>query len=167
MMDWDLNKVANIIILISAVIIAAKNIYAFFKKPVDKVADKARANEEKHIEEVIGKKIPTMFNEHCDVLMKSLDEIKEINVKQGQQLKDLQASVDKITDAEMDILRYNMNRIYYKYHPYKKILSADKKAFLKLYNDYKAMEGNTWIDELYKDLENWPIVSNEEDLYKN
>ena len=72
--------------------------------------------------------------------------------------------MDLLNAAQMDILRYNMNRIYYKYHPYKKILSADKKAFLKLYNDYKAMKGNTWIDELYKDLETWPIVSSEEDL---
>jgi hypothetical protein len=32
---FSLNELANLIILISAVIIAAKNIYAFFKKPVD------------------------------------------------------------------------------------------------------------------------------------
>jgi hypothetical protein len=43
-------------------------------------------------------------------------------------------------------MRYNMNRIYYKYQPYKKILEYDKKAFMKFYKDYHQMGGNTWID---------------------
>jgi len=47
------------------------------------------------------------------------------------------------------MMRYNMNKIYYQYRPYKKILSADKKAFIKIYNDYKPMGGNSWIDALY------------------
>jgi len=46
----------------------------------------------------------------------------------------------------MDLMRYNMNRLYYKYRPHKKILDCDKKAFIKLYNDYHDMGGNTWID---------------------
>jgi len=62
------------------------------------------------------------------------------------------------------MLRYNMNRIYYKYRPYQKILDADKKAFIKLYNDYKPMGGNSWIDSLYQELVNWPIIEFEEEL---
>ena len=56
------------------------------------------------------------------------------------------------------MLRYDMNKLYYKYRPYKKILSADKKAFMKLYQDYKMMDGNTWIDALYAEVVDWPIV---------
>ena len=61
-------------------------------------------------------------------------------------------------------MRYNMNKIYYKYRPYRKILSADKKAFIKIYNDYKSMDGNTWIDSLYAELKDWPIVEDEAEL---
>ena len=32
-----------------------------------------------------------------------------------------------------------MNRLYYKYRPFKKILDCDKKAFIKLYKDYHEM----------------------------
>ena len=60
-----------------------------------------------------------------------------------------------------------MNKLYYKYHPYKKILSADKKAFIKLYDDYKDMKGNTWIDALYNELITWEIVEDESELSKN
>jgi len=52
----------------------------------------------------------------------------------------------------MDLMRYNMNRLYYKYRPFKKILDCDKKAFMKLYNDYHDMGGNTWIDSLYNEV---------------
>jgi len=34
----------------SAVIIASKNIYSFFKKPVDDIQERARVNEEQRIE---------------------------------------------------------------------------------------------------------------------
>ena len=61
-------------------------------------------------------------------------------------------------------MRYNMNKIYYKYRPYRKILSADKKAFIKIYNDYKSMDGNTWIDALYSEVKDWPIVEDESEL---
>jgi len=63
------------------------------------------------------------------------------------------------------MMRYNMNKIYYKYRPYKKILSADKKAFMKIYNDYKSMDGNTWIDSLYTEVKDWPIVEEEQELH--
>lgn len=96
--------------------------------------------------------------------MKSLNEIKDLTLSQEERLKDIQKSVGLLNQGQLDMLRYNMNRIYYKYLPYKKIYSADKKAFLKLYNDYKAMDGNTWIDALYQELQQWPIVENEEEL---
>ena len=61
-------------------------------------------------------------------------------------------------------MRYNMNRLYYKYRPFKKILDCDKKAFIKLYNDYKPMGGNSWIDTLYNEVVTWEIIENENEL---
>ena len=57
-----------------------------------------------------------------------------------------------------------MNRLYYKYRPFKKILDCDKKAFIKLYNDYKPMGGNSWIDALYNEVVTWEIIENENEL---
>ena len=64
----------------------------------------------------------------------------------------------------MDVMRYDMNKIYYKYRPYKKILDCDKKAFIKFYTDYHEMGGNTWIDSLYKEVVTWEIVEDEREL---
>ena len=168
MWNLDLNQTANLIILISAVIIAAKNIWAFIKQPVDAAGKKIKSNSAKHIEEVLDakldEKLPELMSANCSVLMASLDEIKELNINQEEQLQDLQASLDLLNTSQLDMLRYSMNRIYYKYRPYKKILVADKKAFMKFYTDYKEMHGNTWIDSLYTELIEWPVVENQEEL---
>lgn len=79
-------------------------------------------------------------------------------------MKDLSQSMTLINEAQMDVMRYNMNRIYYKYRPYKKILDCDKKAFIKFYNDYHSMGGNTWIDTLYTEVITWEIVEDESEL---
>ena len=35
---------------------------------------------------------------------------------------------------------------------------------IKKYTDYKEMHGNTWIDSLYTELIEWPVVENQEEL---
>ena len=162
--DISLSEIANLIILVSAVIVAGKTIYSFFKKPVNDLAQRAHENEGKHIEEVLEEKVPPLLEQNCQVLMNSLNEIKTLTLNQEERLKDLQKSMDLLNTSQLDMLRYNMNRLYYKYRPYKKILDADKQAFIKLYSDYKEMHGNTWIDSLYDEVKEWPIVASQEEL---
>ena len=182
-----LTEVCNIIVLVSAVIIAGKNIWEFFKKPVDDLQVRANAREEEHIEEVIDRRVPELLAKHSEKVKGErnheeacraqsikddiiaavddrLDELKNMTVEQDKQLSSLIKSMDLLTQSQMDMMRYDMNRIYYKYHQYKKILSADKKAFIKIYHDYKSMDGNTWIDALYAELKDWPIVEDWSEL---
>lgn len=182
-----LNDLASIIVLISGVIIAIKNIYAFFKKPVEDLQKKARENEEKHIIQVFEEKIPELLKDHgksvgeerkkeTEALFNSLkdemleafddktEELKEIDLDQNKCIQRIQTSIDRLNESQLDTMRYNMNRIYYKYQPYKKILDYDKKAFMKFYTDYHQMGGNTWIDQLYNELKDWDTVQNISDL---
>ena len=160
----DLNNIANVIILISAVIIAIKTIYAFVKKPVEDVQKSVKEAEEQHIKDVLNQEMPGLLATNCEVIMSSLNEIKQMTLQQEDKLVALQASLDLINQALLDTMRYNMNRLYYKYRPYKKILDADKKAFMKFYTDYHSMGGNTWIDSLYQEVITWEIVGDESEL---
>ena len=160
----DLQEVCNLIILISAVIIAVKNIYGFLKKPVDDLHERTQSAEEEHIEQVINNKVPKILDQHQEVIVDSLEEIKALVLDQGRDLDKIQKSVDILNVSQMDLMRYNMNRLYYKYRPFKKILDCDKKAFMKLYSDYHEMGGNTWIDSLYNEVMQWEIVEDEGEL---
>ena len=183
----NLQEVCNVIILISAVIVAGKTIYGFLKKPVDDLHDKAYNTEERHIETVIEQKMPELLKDHGDavknerkketqdmmnsvkegileVLDDKIEELKEISLDQNRELMTIQKTVKQLNDSSMDVMRYDMNKIYYKYRPYKKILDCDKKAFIKFYTDYHEMGGNTWIDSLYKEVVTWEIVEDEREL---
>lgn len=159
-----LQEVCNVIILVSAVIIAAKNIYGFFKKPVVDLHNHAQEAEEKHIEEVLAKKLPGEVEKRQEAIIDSLEEIKELVLNQQHKFDNIQKSVDLLNTSQMDLMRYNMNRLYYKYRPFKKILDCDKKAFMKLYTDYHDMGGNTWIDTLHSEVMTWEIVQDESEL---
>lgn len=183
----SLTDICNVIVLVSAVIIAGTNIWNFFKKPVDDMQERANAREEEHIEEVIDRRVPDLLAEHSarvknernredacmaqsikdDIIAavdQKVDELKQMTMEQDKQLTAIGKSIDLLNQSQLDMMRYNMNKIYYKYHPYKKIMSADKKAFIKIYNDYKLMDGNTWIDTLYGELKDWPIAEDESEL---
>ena len=160
----NLQEVCNIIILVSAVLIAGKNIFGFFKKPVNDLHEKAQTAEEKHIEEVLEAKVPEIIDRTQEDIINSLEEIKALVLDQGRDLNKIQESIDLLNISQLDLMRYNINILYYKYRPYKKILDCDKKAFIKLYNDYHDMGGNTWIDSLYKEVILWEIVEDESEL---
>lgn len=162
--NLNLQEVCNIIILVSAVIIAVKNIYGFLKKPVDDLHGRAQSAEEKHIEEVLEKKLPEEVKKQQEDILDSLEEIKGLVLDQQHSFDKIQKSVDLLNESQLDLMRYNMNRIYYKYRPYKKILDCDKKAFMKLYIDYHDMGGNTWIDTLHNEVMHWEIVEDESEL---
>lgn len=159
-----LQQLCNYIILVSAVIIAGKNIYAFFKKPVDDIQDKVRIAEEQRIKAILQREAPTLCATMQKEVMLSLEELKAQNKDQYNALNKLQASINLINETELDTMRYQMNRLYYKYRPYKKILDYDKKAFLKFYNDYHSRGGNTWIDSIYPEVASWEVVQDINEL---
>lgn len=182
-----LEEISSAVILIAAVIAAIKTIYGFFKKPVDDLQAKAKRDEEKHIEEVLEKKMPNLLAQHSErvkgerktedkcmaesitnkviqVVDNKIEELMLMTKAQDSQLSDISQSITLLNQSQLDMLRYNMNKLYYKYRPYKKMLSADKKAFMKLYHDYKMMDGNTWIDALYAEVVEWPIVEDQDEL---
>lgn len=82
--NFSLQVLCDIIILVSAVIIAVKNIYGFFKKPVDKIQDHANEKEEKHIIEVINGTLPNLLEEHNAPILDAIEELKNMSKTQSE-----------------------------------------------------------------------------------
>lgn len=78
----------------------------------------------------------------------------------------LNSKIDLLTKSSNDLLRMDMNEIYYRYLPYKKILDYDRKCFIKLYDDYVEQGGNSYIQDINTELRSWEIVATKEDLTK-
>ena len=65
----------------------------------------------------------------------------------------------KLTNGMKCQLRSEMLRIYYHNKDVKKIRQYEYENFVYLYESYKALNGNSFIDKIYKELQTWDIVT--------
>ena len=61
-------------------------------------------------------------------------------------------------EGERCLLRSEMLRIYYTYLEKKEIRQYEFENFIKLYNAYKALGGNSFIDEVNLEVREWTIT---------
>lgn len=68
-------------------------------------------------------------------------------------------SVSKIANGTRCQLRSEMLRIYYHGRETKEIRQYEFENFVMLYEAYKALKGNSFIDEIYEKVQTWEIIS--------
>ena len=66
--------------------------------------------------------------------------------------------VRKIANGQRCQLRNDMLQIYYKNKESKTIHQYEYESFVLLYEAYKALKGNSFIDKIYKEVQTWEIV---------
>lgn len=68
-------------------------------------------------------------------------------------------SVQKISNGTKCQLRSEMLRTYYHNREREKIRQYEYENFVMLYDAYKALKGNSFIDKIYKEVQSWEIIS--------
>lgn len=68
-------------------------------------------------------------------------------------------SVKKISDGTKCQLRSEMLRIYYHNRESGKIRQYEFENFVMLYEAYKALKGNSFIDKIYEEVRSWEIIT--------
>lgn len=68
-------------------------------------------------------------------------------------------SMQKIADGTRCQLRSEMLRIYYHNRESGEIRQYEYENFVMLYEAYKALKGNSFIDKIYKEVQSWEIIS--------
>lgn len=68
-------------------------------------------------------------------------------------------SVKRIANGTRCQLRSEMLRIYYHNHHISSIRQYEYENFVALYEAYKALGGNSFIDEIYEKIKDWKIIS--------
>lgn len=56
-------------------------------------------------------------------------------------------------------LRSDMLHIYYRHKDAEQIRQYEYENFIMLYEAYKALGGNSFIDKIYKEVSTWEIIS--------
>ena len=64
----------------------------------------------------------------------------------------------KIANGQKCQLRAEMLRIYYRHQDEQRIRQYEYENFVYLYQAYKALKGNSFIDKIYKEIQTWKVV---------
>ena len=67
-------------------------------------------------------------------------------------------SVRKISNGTKCQLRSEMLRTYYHHRESGKIRQYEYENFVMLYEAYKALNGNSFIDKIFKEVQEWDII---------
>lgn len=67
-------------------------------------------------------------------------------------------SVRKIADGQKSLLRSEMLQIYYRNRESGIIHQYEYENFVFLYEAYKALKGNSFIDKIYNEVKTWEII---------
>ena len=67
--------------------------------------------------------------------------------------------VKKIANGTKCQLRSEMLRTYYHNRETEKIRQFEYENFVMLYEAYKALHGNSFIDKIYEEVHSWEVIS--------
>lgn len=67
--------------------------------------------------------------------------------------------IKKIANGQKCQLRSDMLQIYYHNKDNKKIRQYEYENFVYLYEAYKALKGNSFIDKIYAEVKKWEIIT--------
>lgn len=67
--------------------------------------------------------------------------------------------VKRISNGTKCQLRSEMLRTYYKNREAQTIRQFEYENFILLYEAYKALHGNSFIDKIYEEVRSWEVVS--------
>lgn len=68
-------------------------------------------------------------------------------------------AVRKVQNGNRCLLRSDMLLIYYRNREKKVIRQYEYENFLMLYEAYKALKGNSFIDKIRKEVDEWEVVT--------
>lgn len=173
-----LNNIYGFILAASALVAAILQLYTFFAKPTSFLKKKAVEQEKKRIKDVLNETLPAIL-EARDLATRDkyrqdrqnyLEEIKEEVVTQIsndfgntiQEIRDINVEQNKTIDvlarSSRDILREKIMAIYHKGKKTKTLLLWEKEALTQYYIDYKAENGNSYIDKYYNRMMTWAVI---------
>lgn len=68
-------------------------------------------------------------------------------------------SFHKIANGQRCLLRSEMLRIYYHHAPDGEIRQYEYENFVLLYEAYKRLGGNSFIDRIYAEVQTWKMMT--------
>lgn len=167
----NLQDLVNIIILTASFLTAIAGIYTFFAKPSSYFKAKYHRKKEQNLKQLLDNLLPTLFQEHdkdfeerreeklqkeipeivSETYQEIISEIRKANANQN-------VILERLVSGMRNVLRSEIMDIFYKNLPTKTLSISEKDMLEGFYSDYKALNGNSYIDTYYGIMKSWQVV---------
>lgn len=173
-MDW-LQNVCNIIIIVGGAIMAIKGVSEWLGIPVKVFKKKSEKNFETKVRMILEETLPNMLVEHDKKVREKyladreayLQEIKKevLTSIQGElnQVGSLSKQYETLAVSARDVLREKIMQLYFKNKPTKTLTLHEKEALDQYIKDYKAINGNSYIDKYNNRMQRWTVIDDDDD----
>ena len=175
----NFQDICNWVVLISAVTLAITNIYKFFANPIKAGSKKANDKLNEKIDARIDQKVPELLKKRDEetrekYLAQRLNYLNEIQTEVTNNIsvpiEDISKNMVVLTEAiatlqkgTKDVLRQKIMDIYHEFKAERRFPVYTKEKLDELYKDYKAENGNSYIDKYYGRMSKWEVDYSEED----
>lgn len=165
-------QIADAIILVSALSLAATNIYNFFAKPTSKLKKRAEEQERARIKKILDEDFPERikgFDTETDK-KHQLHRASCVQAIKQEVLKEVEddisrnsQTIEALVISARDVLREKIMAIYHKNKANRSMTEYEREALIQYYKDYKALKGNSYIDGRYHRMEKWETIYDEDE----
>lgn len=162
-----LSKIVDLIILVGAVCGAIYKTWDFFAQPTSALKKKAEEKEAKRIKAILEKELPKYLEQHdlnlrdrykADRQQYLIDIKDEVVETLGTSVMQNATDLESLKISARDVLREKIMGVYHKDKYDRALTQYEKEALDQYYKDYKALNGNSYIDKYYNRMKSWTIV---------
>lgn len=160
-----LDTIVQIIILISALLVAIKTIYGFIKRPKQIVDNFVEVNKEELFEDMKGfvsqeinglkESLENEWGEIRITFENEMNSFKQFTCQENEKLRD-ELGIDKETLKIM--IRHTIECIYEQGVEKKALTQQDRLHMHELYKMYVGYDGNGYITNLVNQMNNWDTI---------
>lgn len=165
--EITLSDIVDLIILIGALCAAIYKIYEFFAKPTSTLKKRKEEKEKARIIAVLDSELPKYLTKHdlevrdkykADRQQYLIDIKNEVISALGGSVAQNQNDLEALKISARDVLREKIMRIYRDGRATRTLHEDDRDALIQYYKDYKALKGNSYIDDRYERMKKWTVI---------
>lgn len=163
------NLICNFIILIGGVVGAITAIAALCGKPIVFFKKRKKKEKEQEASDLV-KTIKNTLTPEFDELKQTLGEQSEILDEHSVELTHLTEQMTAanqlnsiLVTTTKDLLRKSILKLYTDHKQERQLTETERELLDELFSDYKAENGNSYIEKIYHRMEKWNVIPDEDD----
>ncbi len=94
---------------------------------------------------------------HMEETRAAVDEVRAMMQQLMAAEESKQAMLRLFKESQLSLLRDSITDLYFKYLPKKEVPTYERKDMVKLFESYRKLGGNSYVQTIYEEFMDWPV----------